>query len=165
MDPVTEAVLASILDSLAAIREAVRDLDAEGLNWRPGPEANSIAAQVAHALGATKFWTQAAASPAADRRAFLAEREAAFNFGADRFALLQMVDTAEPELGRLVRAAAANDLAEERDWPGVWERGPVTVAWCLVHAAGHLREHVGSLQLTRQLWSQHRQLQQPLQGR
>lgn len=165
MNPVTEAVLASVLDSLAAIREAVRDMDAEGLNWRPGPDTNSMAAQVAHALAATMFWAQAAASPTADRHAFLAEREAAFNFGADRFALLQMLDSVEPEVGRLVRAAAANDLAEERDWPGAWERGPVTVAWCLVHGAEHLREHLGSLQLTRQLWYQHRQLQQPLQGR
>ena len=33
----------------------------------------------------------------------------------------------------------------------------VPAAWALLHAIEHLREHVGQMQLTRQLWEQTRQ--------
>jgi hypothetical protein len=33
------------------VREEIRGLDAEALNWTPGPETNSIAVLVTHLLG------------------------------------------------------------------------------------------------------------------
>lgn len=158
MDPLVQAVLTSLEASFADLRNAVTDMDAEGLNWWPGENTNSIAAQVSHALAGTRFWVDAGLSPAADRAAFLAERESHFNFGADSFALLDIIQEAQADLTGALRRAQPVHLADKRDWPGYWDRGPVSAAWCLLHAAEHLREHIGSIWLTGQLWLQRKNL-------
>jgi hypothetical protein len=165
VNPVTEAVLASVSDALANFRDCVEGVSAEGLNWRPGRKTNSIASQVAHALDSSRFWLEAAARPDADRIAYLERREEAFNFGADRFALLAMLDVAERQFADLLMKIEAESLADTRHWAHVQGQQPRTVAWCLVHAAEHLREHVGSAMLTRQLWLQHQDLTESLHRR
>jgi uncharacterized damage-inducible protein DinB len=165
VNPVTAAVLASLSDSFAELRAALQDVSAEGLNWRPGEQTNSIAAQIAHALDSSGFWVEAAARRDADRVAYLGRRENAFHFGADRFALFEMIDEAESKAAEHISSIEAQSLAERREWPQIAGQQPRTAAWCLVHAADHLREHLGSIMLTRQIWLQRQQLPESLHRR
>ncbi len=72
-------------------------------------------------------------------------------FGADSNALVDMLDEFESSLdGRLLAVDAAN-LGRAVDWQ---DGTSGTVAYVVVGAVEHVREHVGAAALTRQLWEQ-----------
>jgi hypothetical protein len=129
----------------------------DGLNWKPGPDTNSIAAQIAHALQSATFWLQAAVGADSDRRAYLIAREAALAATGDGPALRSKLDAFDAEAPHLLARLDPASLDELRDWPGYWDGMPVSAAWCMLHALEHLREHLGSSALTRQLWEQRNQ--------
>ena len=149
MDPVCDAVLARSRRSLDDMRAAIRGMPAEGLNWRPAEDTNSIASQVAHVLKSVDFLLTAASKGKADLTAYLREREDAFHFGADANALLEMLDEFEAGLGGRLASVEPSRLGDTLQWQ---EWAPQTVAWCLMGVIEHLREHVGAAALTRQLW-------------
>src|SRR5215207_9472705 len=51
MDPVVEKIAEQFQVVHGHLRDHVRDLSVEELNWKPAPEANSIAVLVVHTLG------------------------------------------------------------------------------------------------------------------
>src|SRR5512140_1723147 len=57
MDPICTAALEKFREQDAGFRALVAGLPADALNWRPGPETNSIAVLVAHTWGAAQAWT------------------------------------------------------------------------------------------------------------
>ncbi len=154
MNPVAEAVLASLRASIRDLGEVVSGLGPESLNWRPAAETNSIASQIAHAASSGAFWVRAGGSQQADRREYLEQRDGAFSFGADGAALHDLLGRFEGHVTSALAAIDGGELAAMRSWPAVSDDAPVTVAWCLVHAADHVREHAGAAMLTRQLWLQ-----------
>ncbi len=155
MNPTTEAVSVRVRKSIADLRDVARGLSAEALNWRPAPETNSIASQVAHVTLSGSFFLQAAAGTDRDLAGYLAVREEPFHSGADEQALLQMLDAFEREVEARLETVPAGSLGEVIDW-SKWDRGLVTVAWCLLSVVEHVREHVGASMLTRQLWFEER---------
>lgn len=133
-----------------AWREVVAGLSPEAINWAPGPETNSIAVLLTHALGAEESLLSAAVRQSVSR-----DRDAEFRTQApDASALLRRVDEVEGRTAALVDRLTADDLAEirqpagdrlNRHFPGIW--------WVL-HAVEHNREHLGQAMLTRQLYEQ-----------
>jgi hypothetical protein len=153
MNPTTEAVLVRARNSFTDLRTAITGLPAEGLNWQPGKDTNSIAVQVAHLLKSAGFFLNAAQGRDRDMAAYLPVREGTFHSGADGPALLEMVDEFEGSLDGRLRSIDESTFADVIDWTE-WGRGRVTVAWLLLGVVEHMREHVGAAALTRQLWEQ-----------
>jgi hypothetical protein len=153
MDPVTAAVHDMITTSSKELRETIAGLDENALNRAPAPETNAISVLVAHAVSATCWLVDAALTGQMDRGRYLREdRSAAFaTRDAEEDRLLAIVDNLDRLLDRLAAEGPSVDYAGSVTYTGA-EQGPArTRAWSLIHAAEHLREHVGHAQLTRQL--------------
>ncbi len=140
--------VAALLESYAALhrrlRETVTGLDQRALGWTPALGANPIAVIVTHALGSQVDWLQRAAGREHGR-----DRDAEFRAGGrSAVELLADVERAEALVPELVRAAVAAGLDTVRRTRDGRE---VSVLYCLVHAIEHTAEHVGHVELTRQL--------------
>lgn len=137
--------LRSILhDQHQTMREVVRGLSADALNWKPVEGANSICVLVSHALDAEKFLLTSALDVSFER-----DRESHFRAIAHSDAdLLALIDRAEAEHDGYLGGLTAEHLAREVARPGRTHTG----AWWVLHAVEHTREHVGQALLTRQLW-------------
>ena len=145
----------TILDgSLDGMRQAIVGASAEGFNWRPaGDDTNSIAALAVHSMHSTRMWLAVATGsprPERDRPSeFLAEAE-------DPAELMAFYDDMAGQCLSLLDAEVVFDPGAQHESPGLGagDADTVTSAWALLHAIEHLREHVGHVQLTRQLWDQ-----------
>ena len=129
-----------------AMRQVVAGLGADGLDWRSGPDTNSVAALVAHSLDAERFLTSTAAGIEVAR-----DREAQFRVrvaGPD--VLLALIDQLEREVDGYLEAVEADRLTMQIARPGRIHEG----TWWLLHALEHSREHIGQAALTKQLYEQ-----------
>lgn len=139
--------------ALADMRPAIEGGRREALNWRPGGDGtNSIAVLAVHVMNSTRWWLSVATGvPLPDR-----DRESEFvATAADAGALLSIVDDLAHDCRRLLEDAphvdwSARRRTSARGRPGASDE--VTAAFALIHAFGHLHEHVGQIALTRQLW-------------
>src|SRR3990172_7653830 len=136
------------------IRAAIDGLPPDALNWPPtGDGTSSIAAIANHALTSTRQWLCVAVeAPLPDR-----DRPTEFEYTArDAAELLALTDGLFEDCLSLV------DKSRDVDWGALrkhWDPGrdiEVFAAWALLHAVEHLREHVGQMSLTRQLWDARR---------
>lgn len=150
-DALLEAARATVDGSLRELRKALDGLDADGLNARPEPDANSLAMLAVHALASARSWlalATGAPSPPRDRpREFETHVD-------DPTTFLTTIDATADECRALLAQVDGIDLSRTGTAP--WRGGaqadePVTAAWALLHALDHLREHIGHAQLTRQL--------------
>lgn len=132
-----------------AIETAVADLPAEAMDWKPGPEMNSIAVILAHTTGAWRYW---AGDVAGDKPSGRVRAEEFETFNVDAAEMLGRLNAAlettrqvlaELELSRLGEVRTAGMFNEER-----------TRGWALFHALEHTALHAGHIQMTRQLWDQ-----------
>ncbi|MDO8615740.1 MAG: DinB family protein [Dehalococcoidia bacterium] len=155
----TDAMIVSaryvVDESLKDLRTAIEGLPGAALDWRPGglpagqagAETNSVAVLATHVLHSTRWWLSVAlGTPLPDR-----DRESEFRAAAsDAAALLDLVDALSEDCRRLLGSVQEVDWAALRPVGGDPREAPA--AFALLHAAGHLREHVGHIALTRQLW-------------
>ena len=132
------------------MRAAIDGLSPDALNWRPaGDDTNSIAAMANHAVTSARTWLSVAVeAPLPDR-----DRPTEFDFTArDSGDLLAFVDGLFEDCLSLIDSSRTVDWAALRKH---WDPGrdiELFPAWALLHALEHLREHVGQMSLTRQLW-------------
>lgn len=157
VDPFLAAVEKVFDTTMVDMRAAIDGAPPESLNWRPGGEdTNSIAVLATHSLHSTRAWLAVgldAPRPARDRPS---EFEAQ---APDATALLAMLDDFGGQCRTIIQSARDVDWTalrrpDSRARPGAdYEE---TAAWALVHALEHLREHVGQMALTRQMWEQRR---------
>jgi len=126
------------------IREQVDGVDRDALNWKPHPEANSVAVLVVHTLGSEREMIRAVRLISTER-----DRPAEFQAEADAAELLALLDRADRELDEHVGALTAADLTEMRPRG---DRPPKPGLEWLVSNYGHAREHLAQIQLTRQLY-------------
>ncbi len=131
------------------ILSSLQGLPAEALDWVPGPGMNSLTVLVFHLTGSERYWIGDVAMGEFSGR----NREAEFQArGVEAEALRARLNDslvyARSALGRLSLA----QLDQERLAPSDGRK--VTVAWALLHALVHVSEHVGHIQITRQLWEQ-----------
>jgi len=160
----TDAFVAAaleILDSaIADFRSAIDGGTSEALNWRPaGEDTNSIAVLTVHAMHSTRSWLSVATGAA------LPERDRPSEFHAtvpEARELLATVDAFAGDCRRILETSSVTDWGAARatharpsaDASPADASSAVTVAWALLHALEHLREHAGQVLLTRQLWEQ-----------
>ncbi len=147
-DPILASARYVVDESLKELRLAVEGLPMEALNWRPGgDETNSVAVLATHVLHSTRWWLSVAlGAPLPDR-----DRESEFRAAAsDAAALLALVDRMSEDCRRLLSRRGRVDWTALRPVAGDPQEAPA--AFALLHAIAHLREHVGQMMLTRQLW-------------
>lgn len=126
------------------LREIVGGLDREALNWKPHPEANSIAVMVTHTLGSEREMLAAVRGVTVDR-----DRPSEFVAEADGKQLAELIDGADAHLAEHAGALTAEDLTTARPRG---DRPPRPGLEWLVTNYGHAREHLAQIELTRQLY-------------
>jgi hypothetical protein len=150
-DPFTTAARKVATDAFEELRRVVDGIPAEALDWQPaGPETNSIAVLVTHAMNSTRLWLKFAAGlplPTRDRDA---------EFGAkssDPAALLRLIDDMAADCGAALDSAGTVDWSISRPWKRAsGEVVEVSPAYAVLHGVEHLRGHVDQASLTRHLW-------------
>lgn len=131
------------------IETDVAELPAEALDWKPGPDMNSIAIILAHTAGSWRYWVGDVAGGLPSGRVRAEEFETFKVSTAEMLGRLNAaLDTtrqvlSQLDLSRLVEVRTVGMLNEER-----------TVGWALLHALEHTALHAGHIQVTRQLWDQ-----------
>ncbi|MCD6030616.1 MAG: hypothetical protein K0S78_2790 [Thermomicrobiales bacterium] len=147
MDPVVEKIAEQFQVVHSQLRDEVRDLSVEELNWKPAPDTNSIAVLVVHTLGSEAEVLRVAAKAPNVR-----DRDAEFRV-SDRTAddLVRELDQADSYLEAMAPRITAENLAEELPRG---DRPPETGLHWLVTNYGHAREHLAHIQLTKQLYAQ-----------
>lgn len=132
-----------------AIETAVADLPAEALDWKPGPDMNSIAVLLAHTAGAWRYW---AGDVAGDRSS---DRVRADEFETRDVDAAEMMSRLRAALDTSRETLAGLDLSGLGDTRTVgMDNAQQTVGWALLHALEHTALHTGHIQMTRQLWDQ-----------
>ena len=132
------------------MRAAIEGLPADALNWRPaGDDTNSIAVLATHSLTSTREWLSVAVDEPPPERDRDSEFEASARDAGD---LLAFTDGLFEDCLSLIGSSRTVDWAALRKH---WDPGreiELFPAWALLHALEHLREHLGQILLTRQLW-------------
>lgn len=156
MTPTHAGVLQITRESLSMFRSAITDLRQEALDWKPLPTANSATVLVAHAVSASRFFLRAGSGDVGSFSEYRATSRAdAFRTaGLTKDALLDMLTAFAAEAGTIVAAGTEEHLKAavsmlSNDNFTVPERNG---AGTLFAAIGHLREHLGHLQLMHDLW-------------
>jgi DinB superfamily len=126
------------------LREQVRGMDAGTLNWKPLPQANSIAVLIVHTLGSEREMIRAVRSLPTER-----DREAEFRAEAEAAELLAVLDQVDRELDGHLGALTVADLTELRPRG---DRPPRPGLDWLLSNYGHAREHLAQVELTKQLY-------------
>jgi len=133
------------------LRDELRGLDHRGLHWAPAPGANSIATIVTHLVGSEAETLRCVAGVASSR-----DREAEFAGEAVTMgAVAALLDAADDLLGELEPCVDPDRLDAAFPLPTLpADEARPGLSW-LVGNYGHAREHVGHVQLTRQLYGRH----------
>ena len=126
------------------IRELVEGMDADALNWKPHPEANSIAVLVTHTLGSEREMLAAVRGITVER-----DRPSEFRAEADAGELAAQIERADAHLDEHAGAITAEDLTSPRPRG---DRPPRPGIEWLVTNYGHAREHLAQIELTKQLY-------------
>lgn len=145
MEPVVMTAREHLRLTRDAYRETIRGMDQAALNWVPGPDTNSAAVLVVHIAGSERELLHTIRGLPVER-----DRDAEFRATAESdgelLARLGQMDAAFEEMAPYITAA---DLASPRTrWNGKTNSG---LYW-LLHDVSHLREHLGHIQLTKQLY-------------
>ncbi len=135
------ALFGSIHDKF---REQVAGTDRGTLNWRPLPQANSVAVLVAHTLGSEREMIRAVRAIARER-----DRDAEFRVELDAADLIAMLDEADRDLDEHLLAVTPADLTDLRPRG---DRPPQPGIVWLLGNYGHAREHLAQAELTKQLY-------------
>ena len=130
------------------IREEIESLDDAGLNWAPGPGTNSIATIITHLVG-SEAETIRAVVGIADQRDRESEFDHPWQTLAQVSSTLEQGDLLIATLGQLIDSDRLGARVSLPTLPPEHERSGLT--W-LVGNYGHAREHVGQIQLTKQLY-------------
>jgi hypothetical protein len=131
------------------IRKLISGMDGRALNWRPHPEANSIAVLVAHALGSEREMLAAVRGISVPR-----DRPSEFMTMADGSQLEHLIDQADVWLNQQTRSLPTEDLTVNRPRG---DRPPQPGLVWLITNYGHAREHLAQMELTKQLYSSSRE--------
>jgi DinB superfamily len=126
------------------MRELVRGMDHGTLNWKPLPQANSVAVLIVHTLGSEREMIRAVRSLTTER-----DRPAEFRAEAEAADLVAMLDDADRELDEHLGELTPADLSELRPRG---DRPPRAGLEWLLSNYGHAREHLAQIELTKQLY-------------
>jgi hypothetical protein len=145
---VTSAVVALFLQVHAQLRDEITGLDSNALNWVPTAGANSISTIITHLVGSEAETLRCVATLPSER-----ERAAEF-VGKDltMAEVLDLLDGADDLIVVVKRHIDPTRLKSVFALPTLpAEELRSGLTW-LVGNYGHAREHVGHIQLTKQLY-------------
>lgn len=144
MDAVSDALIDELAWLNGRLRNAIAGMTSADLDRTLGPDTNSIAVLVAHVTGSELGWLHRAAG-----QTYARDREAEFRTrGMSAADLERMIDVAAKAAPELIRAAVAGGLETVR---GKHDGRDVPAIFSILHAINHLAEHVGHVELTRQV--------------
>lgn len=147
MDQTASTIVDLFLKAHQQLRDIIRDMDTDQLNWAPVPDTNSPAVLVTHTL-ASEYHTLLFVRDLVEER----DRESEFRATATSAdELLAQIDRADELLREHGEAITADDLAATRTRP---DRDPQVGLHWLINNYGHAREHIGHLELTAQMYRQ-----------
>lgn len=155
MEPFFAVYLTRLESHHQSLKLALASLPQEALDWVPGEEMNSLAVLAAHIAGAERFLVCEVALGEPSGR--MREQEFATQ-GQDAGALIAGLDRSFELVTAALERLTLFDLSAQRTHPR--RSTQVTVGWALLHALEHTAEHVGQVQLTRQLWEQNQGLKE-----
>ena len=150
MLPEIHAYLTDFEELREQVKGLLEGLDPEALDWRPIEGAgelatNSLTAMGVHLVGSETYWMKEVISG----KKIVWDRDAEFvTKGLSVPELQAMIGTAGKVTVETLSALTAKQLEESRRW----RDRSVTVRWCILHVIEHYAQHLGHMQLTRQLW-------------
>jgi uncharacterized damage-inducible protein DinB len=153
MQPFFNNYLNNLQELHDEIRNAVKELPPNALDWIYGPEMNSLSVLVVHLIGAERYWIGdvIVGEPSGrDRGSEFAVK------GLSEQGLVQKLVEIETYLQNALETMSLQELEAERISPRNGRE--VTVAWALCHALKHTALHVGHIQISRQMWDQQQAL-------
>jgi uncharacterized damage-inducible protein DinB len=136
------------------LMEKLSSAPPESLDWRPGPDTNSIWAIGTHALSACRHWLVAVVAREPNPR----DRESEFRSAASQLSELQsLCDHWLIDARRLLPSMTTADFDAPCDLSrttGITFRtsASMTCRAAMLHAVDHLGIHIGHVELTAQLW-------------
>jgi uncharacterized damage-inducible protein DinB len=141
----------TVLNELRSqVQKQMEGLSPEALDWQPIRGAgelatNSLAVMAAHLAGSEAFWIKEIVA----RQPIQRNRDAEFaTQGVSALELQARLVAAAKNTEEILPLLKEGQLAEERK---VRDRS-VTVRWSILHVIEHTAQHLGHMQLTRQLW-------------
>jgi hypothetical protein len=147
-----EGATSAVLTLFGQLHEQLRNetvgLEVDALNWVPATGANSIATIVTHLVGSEAETLRSLAGLAVER-----DRGAEFEHAElNKIQVLTLLDQADDLISEVAQRIDAQRLEARFPLPTL----PVTevrsgLTW-MVGNYGHAREHLGHIQLTRQLY-------------
>ncbi len=137
-----------LTDLHSQIEEALTGLPATALDWPPGPEMNSITVLVTHLTGAERYWIGDVAGQEPSGR----DRAAEFRSGGLSVQdLIARLTASRAHAQGVLAKLALEDLAQARSSVRHPDQ-PFTIAFCLLHALEHTGQHLGHIQMVRQIY-------------
>jgi hypothetical protein len=147
MEPTIETVVDLFRSVHQQLRDTVRDMDSDQLNWSPASDANSVAVILTHTLASELDTLLLVRGLTGDR-----DRDAEFRTVAPGATnLLAAIDRADELLAQHGEYITVDELMAVRTRPN---RDPQIGLHWLINNYGHAREHLGHLQLTTQMYQQ-----------
>ena len=150
MEPEVQNYITMLDDLRNRFKEAVQDMTADQLNWAPpAKDVNSPYILAYHIAGSEAMWIHQIVG----QRDVSRDRDAEFQATGDSPAALNerldsVAATSREILGGLTRA----DLEQSRTQPTRRGGGQAPVRWCIANLIEHYAEHLGHLDLTKQLY-------------
>lgn len=147
MLPEIQTYLEHLRDLRAQVLRTLDGLDTDALNWQPLPgETNSLFVLATHCIGAEHGWFIEVLAKEPRTR----DRATEFRARAgDPAALRTRFEQTARDSERILATLTAADLEAIRRHDYF---GTITVCWIILHVIEHYSEHLGQMQLTRQLW-------------
>lgn len=143
----SQLLIATIGEGLRGIHKKMRDavggLDRDALNWRPHPDASTIAVVITHTLESEREMLGAVRGVKVPRN-----RPSEFLVNKDPDELLEMLDRADAWLVEQTNGMSDADLLAPRPRG---ENPPQPGLYWLLTNYGHAREHLAQIELTKQL--------------
>jgi uncharacterized damage-inducible protein DinB len=147
------AALYERLEEIHAVMEScLAGLPPEAVDWSPGPKMNSLAVLAAHVAGAERYWIGDVVGGEPSHRVRETEFETA---GVDAAALQARLAQTLRHSHSVLSRLTTGDVGSVRHSPR--HARDYTVAHALLHALDHDAEHMGHMQMVRQLWEQRSQ--------
>ena len=150
MLPEVQAYLTDFEELREQVKSLLEGLGQEALDWRPieGVDelaTNSLTAMVIHLVGSETYWMKEVIGG----KKIVRDRDAEFvTKGLNVPALQAKIEATGKVTAEILSALTEKQLEESRKW----RDRSVSVRWCILHVIEHYAQHLGHMQLTRQLW-------------
>jgi uncharacterized damage-inducible protein DinB len=151
MDTMAQTYLDKIDQLRGKIIAAVQDMGQEELSWTsPAADSNSPYVLATHIIGTEREWIHHMVGGYEVFR----DRDAEFlATGDDPAALVKMLEQNAATSREVISKLTIADMDQPRARPARLGGTLITLHYCLMHMVEHLAEHVGHIELTKQMYA------------